>query len=379
MKSLRFCILILLAAAFAANGADEPVLKNVFAGKFLIGSAVSQHQSEGRAPRDMAIVARHYNTITPENILKWQEVHPEPGAYNFESADRFVELGEKNGMFIVGHTLVWHQQTPDWVFEDAQGKRLDREALLKRLKDHIDTVVGRYKGRIGGWDVVNEALEDDGSLRKTKWLEIIGPDYIEKAFEYARQADPEAELYYNDYNMYKPAHCAGAVRLVQSLQQKGLRIDGIGMQGHWGLDYPSMQELTDSLDAYAKTNVPVMITELDITVLPSAVRQRGADITQNVQLRAELNPYPDGLPDAKQQKLADRYGELFSVFVNPNYNVKRVTFWGVHDGSSWRNHWPVRGRTDYPLLFDRQANPKPAFDAVIQAGRQSSQSQEEQP
>lgn len=366
MRPLQSCCWILFAAA-AICPAAEPVLKDVFADSFLIGAAVSQNQSDGRAPQEMAIVARHCNTITPENILKWERVHPEPQTYNFESADRLVDWGEKNGMFIVGHTLVWHQQTPGWVFQDAQGKPLDRQALLKRLKDHIDTVVGRYKGRIGGWDVVNEALEDDGSLRKTKWLEIIGPDYIEKAFEYARSADPDAELYYNDYSMYKPEHCRGAVELVRSLQEKGVEIDGIGMQGHWGFDYPTMQELTDSLTAYAQTNVPVMITEMDITVLPNALRQQGADISQNVQLRRELNPYADGLPDAIQQKLADRYGELFEVLVNPKYNVKRVTFWGVHDGNSWRNGWPVRGRTDYPLLFDRQGKPKPAFDAVVKA------------
>jgi endo-1,4-beta-xylanase len=367
MKALQYCFGIVVFTSAAVCWAAEPVLKDVFADRFLIGAAISKNQSDGQAPHDLAIVSKHYNTITPENILKWEAVHPKPDTYNFEPVDRLVAWGEKHNMFIVGHTLLWHQQTPAWVFEDAQGKPLNREALLKRLKDHIDAVMGRYKGRIGGWDVVNEAIEDDGSLRKTQWLEISGPDYIEKAFEYARAADPEAELYYNDYNMFKPGRRMAVVKLVQSLQEKNIRIDGIGLQGHWGLDYPSMQELTDSLRAFGATHVPVMITEMDLTVLPKASRQQGADIALNVQMREELNPYRDGLPDAMQTKLADRYGELFRVLVNPEYNVRRVTFWGVQDGNSWRNYWPVRGRTDYPLLFDRQGKPKPAFDAVVGA------------
>jgi endo-1,4-beta-xylanase len=365
MKSVQSYLCIMFVIATALCAASEPQLKDVFADKFLIGAALGQHQSDGRVPEDLALVLRQFNTVTPENLLKWEAVHPKPETYNFQPADRLVEFAQKNNLFLIGHTLVWHQQTPAWVFEDAQGKPLTRDALLERLKDHITAVMGRYKGRIGGWDVVNEAVEDDGSLRKTKWLNIIGEDYIEKAFEFARQADPGAQLYYNDYNMYKADHCQGVVRLIQSLLAKGIRVDGIGMQGHWGLDYPSLKEIEDSLNAFAALKVPVMITEMDITVLPAGWEQRGADITQNVQLRKELNPYADGLPADMQQKLADRYGELFAVLVKHADNISRVTFWGVHDGQSWRNHWPVRGRTDYPLLFNRQGRPKPAFDAVI--------------
>jgi endo-1,4-beta-xylanase len=200
-------------------------------------------------------------------------------------------------MFIVGHTLLWHQQTPAWVFQDNAGNPVDREALLKRLRDHIFAVAGRYKGRIHGWDVVNEAVEDAGSPRKTKWREIIGPDYVQKAFEFAREADPKAELYYNDFNLWKKEKAESAVRLVRDLQSKGIRVDGIGEQGHWGLDYPTIAEADAAIQAFAALGVKVMITELDITALPNPDDwSGGADITRNVELRKHLNPYPQALP-----------------------------------------------------------------------------------
>lgn len=233
------------------------------------------------------------------------------------------------------------------------------------MKEHIETVVGRCKGRIRGWDVVNEAISGDGQLRMTKWLEIIGPDYIARAFEFAHQADPDAELYYNDYDMWKPQHRQAVVRLVNELREKGLRIDGVGMQGHWGLDYPPIEEAEKSIETYAALGLKVMITELDISVLPRARNFSGAEVSQNFQLQKELNPWPEGLPDEMQKKLADRYAELFGLFRKHADKIDRVTFWNVHDGNSWLNNWPIRGRTDYPLLFDRQTKPKPAFFAVV--------------
>jgi endo-1,4-beta-xylanase len=342
-----------------------PALKDVFAKDFFVGGALNYDQIYSTEPKETAIVTKHFSTITPENILKWARVHPEPNRYNFEPADKFVEFGEKNDMFIVGHTLVWHWQTPKWVFVDNANKPLTRDALLARMKDHIYTVVGHYKGRVKGWDVVNEALDDNGQLRKTKWLEIIGEDFIAKAFEYAHEADPDAELYYNDFDMCKPSKFAGVIRLVKDLQSKGIRIDGVGMQGHWDLDYPTPEELEAAILAYSQLGVKVMVTEMDVSVLPSAYGYRGADIAKKFELRKELNPYPDGLPAEMQEKLAKRYAELFSVFHKHADKISRITFWGVQDGNSWRNHWPIRGRTDYPLLFGRDCKPKPAFDAVI--------------
>jgi endo-1,4-beta-xylanase len=342
-------------------------LKDAFKDDFSIGAALSADQISGKEPNAMALVKKHFNSITPENILKWEEVHPEPDRYNFEVPDQYVAFGEKHGMHIVGHTLVWHYQTPGWVFQDASGRRLNREALLERMKEHIFTVMGRYRGRIHGWDVVNEAVLADGSYRKSGWLEIIGEDYVERAFEFAREADPHAELYYNEYDYEYRLKCEGVIRLVRSLQQKGIRVDGVGIQGHWFLDFPRIEEIESYVLALSELKVKLMITELDIGVLPFVhLDSQGADIASfDAEMRAKLNPYPDGLPDAVQKDQARRYGDLFSLFRKHRDKFSRVTFWGVHDGQSWRSYLPITGRTEYPMLFDRRCLPKPALDAVI--------------
>ncbi|MCK4295518.1 MAG: endo-1,4-beta-xylanase [Candidatus Marinimicrobia bacterium] len=367
--AFRLCCFILILICIACNSSQNPKLKDVYRNAFYIGVALNHDQIFGKDSCTIAIVEEQFNSITPENILKWESVHPEPEMYDFEPADRYVALGEKNHMFIVGHTLVWHHQTPEWVFKDESGNLTDRETLLQRMREHILTVVSRYKGRIHGWDVVNEAITDDGQFRKNKWLEIIGEDYVLKAFEYAHEADPNAELYYNDYNMWKQGQRRGVVRLIRNLQSKGIRVDGVGIQGHWGMDYPPIDELEASILAFSELGVKVMITELDITVLPAAWDYEGADISLNFEMQKELNPYPDALPDTVQNELANRYAELFLLFHKHSDKISRVTFWGIHDGQSFRNYWPVEGRTDYPLLFDRQYQPKPAFDAVVRTVR----------
>jgi endo-1,4-beta-xylanase len=361
---MPFCLIWILLA-----GCGKPTLKQTYEKDFLIGAALNLDQTDGKDPRALALVREQFNSITPENILKWEAVHPEPDRYNFEPADRFVELGEKTGMHIVGHTLVWHAQTPEWVFKDGSGKPADRETLLQRMKDHIQAVVGRYKGRIHAWDVVNEALDDDGSMRKSPWFNIIGEDYIQKAFEYAREADPNAILIYNDYNLWKPEKTAAAVRLVEGLRVKGVHVDGIGEQAHWALDYPQIADLEAALKAFAGIGIKVMITEMDVSPLPNPWNYTGADIRFNVEIQKKLNPYPESLPDSMQQKLALRYGEFFSLFHKYSDSISRVTFWGVTDAQSWLNFWPVRGRKNYPLLFDRNYAPKPAFYAVIKAAQ----------
>lgn len=366
--------LLALGAVGCATSSEEgsvPALKDVFKYRFLVGAALNPNQFTERDSRGVALVSRHFNTITPENVLKWQLVHPRPGAdgYDFEAADRYVEFGEKHDMFIVGHTLVWHNQTPRWVFEDGEGNPLDRDALLERMRDHIHTVVGRYKGRIHGWDVVNEALNEDGTLRQSPWLRIIGEDYLEKAFQFAHEADPDAELYYNDFSLEDESKRNGAIRLVKRLQSKGLKVTGIGTQTHAKLDEPSPQQVEDTILAFAELG-KVMVTELDIDVLPRATRNQGADVGLRVERRQELDPYQDGLPAEVQQELARRYAEIFGVYLKHQDKIDRVTFWGVTDGDSWLNNWPVRGRTNYPLLFDREGRPKRAFDAVIRAAQQ---------
>ncbi len=268
-------------------------------------------------------------------------------------------------MFIVGHTLVWEQQVPSWVFHDAKGNLLSRDALLARMRDHISTVVGRYKGKIQSWDVVNEALNEDGSLRQSLWFKIIGPDYIEKAFQYAHEADPAAQLTYNDYNLENPAKCKGAVALVKKLQAEGIPINSVGIQGHLHLDTPTPEQEDAAISAFEALGVKVAITEFDIDVLPSAGYGPTADVSLRVRQDPKLNPYVNGLPASVEQQLADRYAAFFRVFLKHRGAFSRVTFWGVTDADSWLNDWPVKGRTNYPLLFDRSGQPKPAYQAVL--------------
>ncbi len=342
-------------------------LKKVFRDDFNIGVALNLNQISGNDPNAIAILKKHFNSISPENILKWEAVHPKLNKYDFEAADCYVALGEKYKMQIIGHTLVWFNQTPDWVFQDESGKSLDREALLERMKDHIFTVMGRYKGRIHGWDVVNEAIMADGSFRKCKWLEIIGEDYVQKAFEYAHEADPSAQLYYNEYDFEKKLKCEGVIRLICDLQSKGVCVDGVGIQGHWFLDYPRVNEIKEYVLALSKLGVKIMVTEMDIGVLPFyPVDSQAVDLSSfDPELQKKHNPYPNNLPDSVQKDLANRYAELFSFFHEHRDKFSRITFWAVHDGQSWRSYLPISGRTDYPMLFDRQYKAKPAFDAVV--------------
>ncbi|MBN2612992.1 MAG: endo-1,4-beta-xylanase [Bacteroidales bacterium] len=358
-------IVVLMVFFTVSCSGPEKGLKDIFSGYFYIGTAVNPFQLYEKDTLAKPFIAKHFNSITNENCLKWERVHPSPGVYNFAPADSMVAFGQRNNMFIVGHCLVWHSQTPKWVFEDSLGNPLTRDALLERMKDHIFTVVGRYKGKIGGWDVVNEAVGDDGRMRKSNWSEIIGDDFVQKAFEFAREADPGAELYYNDYNIELPGKREGAVTLLRNLMDNGVKIDGVGIQGHWHLESPALQVIDTSIKIFTDMGLKVLITELDVNVIPEPMGLIGAEISQNFEYQKLLNPYPESLPDSVQQKLAGRYTDLFNTFIKYKEGVGRVTFWGVHDGYSWKNNWPIRGRTTYPLLFDRNYQPKPAYNAVI--------------
>jgi endo-1,4-beta-xylanase len=374
-SALRVSDLILALALLAAGtvyGDDmQPAtLKDTFSKAFLIGVAVNRDQFTEKDSRGAAIAKAQFNAISPENVLKWESVHPKPDKYDFEGPDRYVEFGEKNHMVIIGHTLCWHNQTPDWVFHDEKGNLVDRDTLLQRLRDHIHTVVGRYKGRIKAWDVVNEAVDEDGSLRATnRWHQIIGDDYIAKAFEFAHEADPAAGLNYNDFDLEKPAKRAGVIALIRKLQAQHVPITGLGSQMHVRIDSPTVAETEAAFDDFEKLGLKIMVTELDVDVLPEARSDRGADLTKDAALRAKLDIYPNGVPDSVQQAFAKRYADLFHVFLKHRDKIDRVTFWCVTDGDSWLNYWPVHPRTDYPLLFDRDGKPKPAFYAVLQTAR----------
>jgi len=358
-----------LAAGCAAIEKSSPApasLKDAFKDDFLIGVAINRSQFFEGDRRGVPIIKAQFNSITPENILKWESVHPKPDTYDFTAPDRYVEFGETNSMYIIGHTLVWHSQTPRWVFQDALGRPVSREVLLQRMHDHIFTVVGRYKGRIKGWDVVNEALNEDGSLRNSPWRRIIGDDYIEKAFQYAHEADPQAQLHYNDYSLENEPKRNGAIVLIKKLQREGIPITAVGLQDHVKMDWPTTEQLDETIAAFARLGVKVMITELDVDVVTATQYNRTADIALNGQSATGADALKSGLPESLQKELAARYAELFGVYHKHRADISRVTFWGVTDGDSWLN---ARTRTNYPLLFDRAGNPKPAFYAVLKQAR----------
>ncbi|WP_447767423.1 endo-1,4-beta-xylanase [Sphingobacterium faecium] len=349
---------------------NQVVLKNAFKGKFYIGTALNLDQIWGRNDAALSVVKEQFSAIVAENCMKSMYMQPREGEFNFKDADRFVEFGEKNGMHITGHTLIWHSQTPNWFFVDKNGKQVSREVLIERMRNHIHTVVGRYKGRIQGWDVVNEAVLDNGELRKSKFYEIIGEDFIRLAFQFAQEADPNAELYYNDYSTAIPSKRDGIVKLVKNVLSSGARVDAIGMQEHHGLDNPAIAEVEKTIIDFASLGTKVMVTEMDISVLPHARPHMGAEISETYQYKNELNPYVDSLPTAISAALANRYQEFFGLYLKHDDKITRVTLWGVGDGDSWKNGWPIPGRTDYPLLFDRQYKPKAFIKDIVELAKQ---------
>jgi endo-1,4-beta-xylanase len=375
---MLLCACLLLsgsAGRAAAQGA--PSLKEAYAGAFRMGTAVNPGITSGTNQALQAVVLQHFNSITSENVLKAGPLNPQPGVWNWAPADAFVEFGQRHGMFVVGHTLVWHNQTPEWFFVDSAGRPNTPAAQLERMRAHIAAVAGRYAGRIDAWDVVNEVIDNDGSYRPTTWVRAVGngDTLVKAAFRWAAQYAPNTELYYNDFNAWRPAKRDGIMRLVRLLQRDGIRIDGVGMQGHWGLNYPKTEYIEAAIDSFASLGVKVMITELDVDVLP--ITREGQVIGQVLsdpqfqleEFKSYLDPYRDGLPPAVQQQLTDRYAQLFGIFWRKREKLDRVTVWGVHDGMSWKNGYPVPNRTNYPLLFNRDLRPKPALDAVLAVPR----------
>lgn len=342
---------------------EETALKDAFGNKFLVGVAVNVRQSSEVDTASVKIIKKHFNSIVAEDCMKSANIHPEEDRYNFEQADQFVKFGQENNMAIIGHCLIWHSQLAPWFCVDQKGNNVSAEVLKQRMKDHITTIVTRYKGKIKGWDVVNEAIEEDGSYRKTKFYEILGEEYIPLAFQYAHEADPDAELYYNDYGMNVPGRRDAVVKLVNSLKAKGLRIDAVGMQGHMGMDYPTIEDFEASMLAFAGTGVKVMITEWDMSALPTV--KRSANISDTVTFRKAMNPYPEALPDSVSAVWNARMKAFFNLFLKHADIVERVTAWGVSDGDSWKNNFPVRGRKEYPLLFDRNYEMKPFLKELI--------------
>lgn len=335
-------------------------LKDAYAKDFYIGTALDTNQIMERDPMVSSLIAKEFNSITPENCMKSMFLQPEKDKFDFKMADKYVAFGEKNKMFIHGHTLIWHSQLPKWM---SQIK--DSLTMATAMNNHITTVVENYKGRIHSWDVVNEALNEDGTLRKSVFLNTYGKEYLTNAFKLAAKADPKTDLYYNDYNLCTPKKREGAIELVKNLQKKGAKIDGVGEQGHWHLNTPTLEEIEKTILDFSALGVKVAITELDISVLPSPWDVVGADVNQRSEANEKMNPYPKGLPEDIKIQLAARYEAIFKLFIKHQDKISRVTLWGVNDGQSWLNDWPIKGRTNYPLLFDREFKPKEAYNSVM--------------
>lgn len=316
---------------------------------------------------DYATIARHFGWVVPENCMKCEVIHPAEGVYDFTLGDQLVDKALANGQHVIGHCLIWHAQCAPWFFVDENGKRISAEVLKKRMRDHIFTILGHYKGRVEGWDVVNEAFNDDGTIRQSPFYEILGEDFIPLAFQYAHEADPNIELYYNEYSMNKPEKIQGVINFFRPLIAKGLPIHGIGMQAHLTLDTKDdyINEYERSIQLIASLGLKTQFTELDLSVLPNPFNMEGANINANFQYSKELDPYQDGLPAEMQEKADQFWLDFFTMLMRNKEHILRLNFWCFNDENSWRNDWPVRGRTEYATLFDRKSQAKPTVEKLI--------------
>lgn len=343
-------------------GKTEENLASAYKDYFSIGVALSNSDIQSEAVR--RIVLDNFDSVTHEFAMKWSQVEVQKGIYDFTHTDSFVDLAIGADKKIIGHTLVWHRANPEWQFEhNAIEPKAIRKFYLDKLKRHIFTMMGRYRGKVYGWDVVNEAFSYDGTFRQSDWVKLIGEDYIEKAFEFAHQADPDAELYYNDYGLVHKEKQDAVVALIKRLRKKGIPIHAVGIQGHYSLTYPNLEDFSEMIKRFSKLGIKVMITELDISVLPfPGLEERGEDVVISERRMNSLNPYVEELPENIEHSQIERYKGLFCVFLRHSDVISRVTFWGVTDERSWRNNWPLAGRVDYPLLFDRNLKPKKVFN-----------------
>jgi endo-1,4-beta-xylanase len=353
----------LLKSNVLASFAAESGLKDLYKGDFYIGAAINASILTGSRQGLKEIVKNDFNSITAENEFKWSVINPSEGEWRYDFPDEFVKFGQENDMYMLGHCLVWHSQVPRGLFVDSTGSNISKDALVKKMQDHINTLVGRYKGKIQAWDVVNEAITPEDRWRKSKWIEIIGPEFMEYAFRFAHEVDPNAHLLYNDYNMDDAKRRQYVVEVLKDYKKRGVPIHGIGMQGHYHLETPPIEEIEKSIKAYIAEGVKVHFTEVDIDVLPSNTAPT-AEISATAAYQESLNPYKEGLPKEIEDKLAKRYEQLFKLFLKYKDDIERITFWGVSDDMSWKNDFPVRGRTNYPLLFNREHKPKECYHAI---------------
>jgi endo-1,4-beta-xylanase len=353
-------LLVSFAGIKKVSAQTTSSLKVTFKNDFLIGIAMNTPQIEEKDAAADALIKQQFNAVTPENVMKAEIIEPKWNTFNFDLADKLVAFAQKNNIKVNGHTLIWHSQLPAFMRYIQSG-----DSVKQYFENHITTVASRYDGKVDSWDVVNEALNEDGSLRKSIFLDKLGDDYIVEAFRLAQKAAPHTKLYYNDYNIEQPKKRAGAIALIKKIQAAGVRIDGVGIQGHWRAYNLPLNDIEESIKEFSALGIEVAFTELDLSVLPSPFEKATADVSATAKGNAEMNPYKNGLPDSVAQMQAKAYADLFKLLLKYKENVSRVTFWGVNDAQSWLNNFPIQGRTDYPLLFDRNFKPKPAFYSVI--------------
>ena len=373
-------IFLLAIAGILSFSCETPApkidsLKDAYADSFKMGCAISPFMISGRNLDAQALLEKHFNALSPDNCMKPESLHPGPDVWNFGPADTYVEYGRSHGMFVLGHTLCWHNQTPEFFWVKPNGSPKSRDELVETLRSYIETVVTHFAGKVDAWDVVNEIVAEDGGFRDLGWVHAFGGDGYEVAklaFQFANQYAPEGtELYYNEFNVWRPSKLEGVVNLIRRLQSDGIRVDGVGIQAHWGLNYPKTEYIENAIEQLAALGVKVMITEIDVDVLP--ISKEGQVIgksLQDPQFQLEefeefLDPYKDGLPAEVEDQLSARYEELFRIFYNHRDQIDRVTFWGLHDGASWKNGSPIPGRTNYPLLFNRDLTPHKALESVL--------------
>ncbi|MCR5017913.1 MAG: endo-1,4-beta-xylanase [Bacteroidales bacterium] len=368
--------LLILSVLLLACTPKEQTLKQAFEGKIILGAAINIPQIMGADVKGDSVLVKHFGAIEPENCMKSAEIMPRFGEYNWEMADKYVDFGEKNGLLVYGHCLIWHSQlTPDFCY-DAEGNLISPELLKERMKQHITTVVTRYKGRIKGWDVVNEAILEDGSYRQSPFYQILGEEFIPWAFQCANEADPDLELYYNDYSMHEPAKLETAIRMVKKLQERGIRIDALGFQAHIGMDYPDLALYESHIRRVKdETGIDVCITELDMSILPSVTQSADVsgvnffeamrDPEKREELMAKVDPYRDGIPEDVYAAWNARMAAFLDMFIKNSDAVRRINVWGVTDHDSWKNNWPIPGRHDSCLWVDRDYNLKPFLSAYL--------------
>lgn len=353
-----------------AQAAEASGLAAAWKDAFRIGVAVSDKTLDEGTPAHLQAIAREFSSVTAENAMKWAVIRPDGIQWQWQRADRLVDFAQQHGMHVVGHTLVWHSQIQPSVFNTADGRPLSRDALLGRMRDHIETIVDRYKGRVHAWDVVNEGIDEGNGWRRSPWRNIIGEDFMEQAFRITHAADPAATLLYNDYNMHNPDKRRFLAAVLKDYLDRGVPVNAIGFQGHIGLNYPDLDEWERSIATYAEMGLRIHVTELDLDVLPNPYQQ-SAEISNRFEYSKDKDPWTNGLPDELLEQQAARYEQVFRILLRHRKSVERVTFWGLHDGISWKNDFPIAGRTNYPLLFDRNLKAKPAWARLMQLARTS--------